>query len=275
MGEHLHEAEGLARTLGDPHRLGWIATFMVSQCLVTGDYDEAVRFGQEALSIARTLGDRAIKVVATTFLGGTHTARGAFADAAAVLERNIALEGDLRHERFGAPVIPSALSGVRLAEVLSEIGRFDEAIAHAEAAVQIAEAADHPLTLYWGVFGLGLAHLRRGDLPRAIRVLEGGLDLCRTWQINILTPFVAATLGAAYALAGRADEGLLAGGGRRRGVPWSPDSQPAGAHSAVRGDDRPRGGADGRGQEPRSRGAGAQPPAGGPGQRGPRPLPRR
>src|SRR5205814_1235867 len=52
MGEHLHEAEVLARTLGDQHRLGRIATFMVVQCLNTGDYNEAVRFGQEALSIA-------------------------------------------------------------------------------------------------------------------------------------------------------------------------------------------------------------------------------
>src|SRR6185369_11505250 len=69
MGEHLHAAEVLARTLGDQHRLARIATFMVVQCLGTGDYDEAVRFGQEALSIGRTLGDRSIEVVATSFLG--------------------------------------------------------------------------------------------------------------------------------------------------------------------------------------------------------------
>ncbi len=40
------------------------------------------------------------------------------------------------------------------------------AIGHAEAAVQIAEAADHPFTLYNGLFDLGRAHLRRGDLRR-------------------------------------------------------------------------------------------------------------
>jgi class 3 adenylate cyclase len=57
MGEHLHEAEGLARTLGDPHRLARIVTFMVSQCRATGDYDGALRFAQEALSLTRTLGD--------------------------------------------------------------------------------------------------------------------------------------------------------------------------------------------------------------------------
>ncbi len=208
MGEHLHEAEVLARTLGDQHRLARIATFMVIQCLITGDYDEAVRFGQEALSIARTLGDGPIEVVATSFLGMTHAVRGEFSAAATFLERNVALEDDLRHERFGAPAIQSALSGAWLADVLSQVGRFDEAIAHAEAAVQIAEEADHPFTLYIGLSDLGLAHFRRGDLPRATRVLERCLDLGRTWQIVVAISAVAATLGAAYALDGRTDEAL-------------------------------------------------------------------
>jgi tetratricopeptide (TPR) repeat protein len=152
-------------------------------------------------------------VVATSFLGRAHAARGEFSDAATLLERNVALEGDQRFERFGAPAIQSALSGASLADVLSELGRFDEAIGHAEAAVQIAEAADHPYTLYFGLFDLGRAHLSRGDLPRATRVLERGLDHCRTWQFVVGTPIVAATLGAAYALAGRADEGGRDGAG--------------------------------------------------------------
>jgi tetratricopeptide (TPR) repeat protein len=208
MGEHLYEAEVLARTLGDQRRLARIATFMVIQCLSSGNYDEAVTFGQEALTIARTLGDRPIEVVATSFLGYTHAARGEFSDAAAFLERNVALEGDLRYERFGAPNIQSVVSGARLADVLSELGRFDEAIKHAEAAVQIAEAADHPFSLFGALSDLGRAHLRRGELSRATRVLERVLDLCRTWQIVIGRPVAAATLGVAYALAGRREEAL-------------------------------------------------------------------
>ena len=208
MGEHFHEAEVLARALGDQHRLARIATFMVIQCLAMGDYDAALRFGQEALSIARTLGDRSIEVVATTFLGMTHMGRGEFRDAAFLLEQNVALESDLRSDRFGPSTITSETSGARLADVLSQLGRFDEAIGHAEAAVRIAEAADYPFALYFGLIALGLAHLRRGDLPRATPVLERGLDLCRTWQIALGAPFLAAALGAAHALAGRADQAL-------------------------------------------------------------------
>jgi len=108
------------------------------------------------------LGDRPIEVVATSQLGFTHLIRGDFSDAAALLERNVALEGDLRFERFGTAVIHSAHSGAWLAEVLSEIGRFDAAIGHAEAAVRICEAADHPYTLSFALFALGFAHHSHG-----------------------------------------------------------------------------------------------------------------
>ena len=123
------------------------------------------------------------------------------------LERNVALEGDLRYERFGAPAIQSALAETLLAEVLSELGRFDEALAHAEAGVCIAEAVDHPFTLSGGLFSLGLVLLRRGELPRATRVLEQCLDLCRTWQFARV-PSATTILGATYVLGGRGDEAL-------------------------------------------------------------------
>jgi tetratricopeptide (TPR) repeat protein len=74
--------------------------------------------------------------------------------------------------------------------------------------VRIAEAADHPFALYRGLIDLGRAHRRRGDLPSATRVLERGLDLCRTWHIVGGSPLVAAALGASYALAGCADKAL-------------------------------------------------------------------
>jgi class 3 adenylate cyclase/tetratricopeptide (TPR) repeat protein len=207
MQEHVQEAEGLARSLGDQHRLARIATFMVIERLSAGDYGEAARFGQEALSIARALGDLSLEILATPPFAMTHIARGRLDEAVASLERNIALEGEARYERFGMPGIISAVWEAWLAEALSQLGRFDEAIRHAEAAVQIAESANHPWTLNVGLFSRGLAHLRRGEVQRASRDLERGVEICRTWQI-FATPGVAAALGVAYTLAGRADEAI-------------------------------------------------------------------
>src|SRR5262249_14787904 len=67
-GDHIKEAEVLARALGDQHRLGQITAFMAITCVIAGDYDAAVGFGQEALAIARTRGDRSVEGLATSFL---------------------------------------------------------------------------------------------------------------------------------------------------------------------------------------------------------------
>jgi tetratricopeptide (TPR) repeat protein len=142
-----------------------------------------------------------------------HIARGALDDALALLEPTIGVEIDLRYERFAMPGIRSAIARGWLSVVLSELGRFDGAIVHGEAAVQIAEEAgsqpwSQPWTLYNALYSLALAHFRRGELARATLELERTLDLCRTWGIVVGTSIVAATLGAAYALGGRTDEAL-------------------------------------------------------------------
>jgi class 3 adenylate cyclase/tetratricopeptide (TPR) repeat protein len=207
--DHLHEAEVLARRLGDQHRIGRIATFMVMQRRITGEYNESLRYGQEALRIARTVGDRSIEVMATSYLATTQHFKGAFSDAVTLVERNVALlKGDLRFERFGTTSIWSAVNEMSLAHTLPELGRFDEAIEHAEAAVRTGEAADYPFTRHVGLHMLGAVHLLRGDFPRAIPFLQQCVDLGRTWQFADQTGNATAALGAAYALTGRTDEAL-------------------------------------------------------------------
>ena len=49
---------------------------------------------------------------------------------------------------------------------------------------------------------------RRGDNDDAIRVLEQGLEVCRTCNVPVWFPRVASDLGLAYARSGRTVEGV-------------------------------------------------------------------
>src|SRR5687767_7281488 len=144
-----------------------------------GDHDRAVESGQYALAVAETLGDVALRVMAQHYLGVAYHILGDHRRAMELLRSNVeSLAGDLLRERFGLPSPPSVLSRAWLARGLAELGAFPEGSAHAEEAVRIAEAVDHPNSLILAYRGVGWLSLRMRNLSRAIPVLEGGLDLC-------------------------------------------------------------------------------------------------
>jgi len=68
---------------------------------------------------------------------------------------------------------------------------------------------DHPRSLIYAYFGIGFLSLRKGDLSRAIPVLERCLDLCRVFNVmSFWFLETASALGCAYACAGRVAEAL-------------------------------------------------------------------
>ena len=75
LGEHgrhlalLGEAEALARALDDRVRLGRVLARMAHVLRLTGDLDGAMAAGQQALDLAVALGDRALQMQASYFLG--------------------------------------------------------------------------------------------------------------------------------------------------------------------------------------------------------------
>jgi tetratricopeptide (TPR) repeat protein len=101
------------------------------------------------------------------------------------------------------------MSRAWLAWSLAELGQFEAGRLPGAEALQMAEAAGHPMSCISACYGLGLLHLRRGDLAQAIPVLEQGLGVCQAWGLHALSFHgVAAFLGAAYVLAGRVTEAL-------------------------------------------------------------------
>jgi tetratricopeptide (TPR) repeat protein len=142
-------------------------------------------------------------------VGTAYRALGDYRRAADCFRRNAAsLKGELVHERFGMTGLPSVMSRTMLVSCLADLGAFDEGTTRGEEAVRMAEAGDHPFSLTQAYFALGSLYLRKGDLSKAIPVLERGLGVCQIANIQTWFSTVAATLGYAFTLADRVTEAL-------------------------------------------------------------------
>jgi class 3 adenylate cyclase/tetratricopeptide (TPR) repeat protein len=204
MLDALREAETLAGALADQRRLGQVSAYLSRHFWLMGDQDRALACGQRTLTIAEALGDFALQITANFYFGVSYHAWGDYRQAVACLRKNVAaLAGDLRRERFGLPYLPSVSSCTYLAWSLAELGMFPEGIARAAEGIQIAEVAEHPFSLVVAYLGSGRVYLNKGDLRQAISVLEHGISLCQTANIQFLFPWIASALGSAYALSGQ------------------------------------------------------------------------
>ena len=205
---YMREAEILARELGDRRRLGLVLADMGARLRNVGDHRRALEASRQALEIAGELRDRDLQIEATYRLAQAHFAGGDLEQATSLfLETAQALADQGAALQAGAlPSFFEAWPHAWLGLSLSHLGRFSEALAHAEQAMQIAERADHPHTLIESHGALGGVSLERGDLDTAQRVFERGLALRRAGSVG--DPNLLSGLGYAYALSGRFSEGL-------------------------------------------------------------------
>jgi tetratricopeptide (TPR) repeat protein len=171
---------------------------------MVGDAPRAHTASRRALASGADLGDIGLQAIASFCLGEAYHALGEYGQAIEVLRENLQLlQGVPRFERFGMGTIVAVAAGTWLAWGLAEQGAFAEGLAFGDEALQIAEAADHPLSVVTASFGVGLLSLRKGDPPKAIPVLERGLRLCQDLEIGGWFVDVAPVLGAAYLQSGR------------------------------------------------------------------------
>jgi tetratricopeptide (TPR) repeat protein len=134
---------------------------------------------------------------------------GNYPKAVEALTRNLVpLDSPVVRERFGSIGLTFANSRNLLALALAERGEFVEAIARCTEAIQIAEAVGHPSSVTVGYRGMGILHLRRGDLHHATLALEHGLEVCQGVDSPPLFHAVRSALGYAYALSGRSAEAI-------------------------------------------------------------------
>jgi len=207
---YLEEAEGLARTLDDPRRLGWVSAYMSGHHLHTGGHvNEVRRFAKTVEAIAERLGDVQLQIAAQYYLSAASRTAGDYRGTEDICRKLMKLLiGQQTHERFALVVSPAVMSRTHLACALAERGVFDEGEAHAQEAILIAETLNHPLSVLWGCLELAYLKTVRGELSQAAHLLERAVDQCREWNITSHTPIVMASLGHVYAWSGRIEEGV-------------------------------------------------------------------
>ncbi|MBK9963299.1 MAG: protein kinase [Saprospiraceae bacterium] len=144
----------------------------------TGDLAGSHRFAEQALVMARRLGDRRREAIALANLGEGAAEGGDPAQAQVLLDEALrifvaigdrACEGDCR---------------VNLGRTLLALGRTDEAVAMLTAAAAMCARASR--VEYEGIARmlLGEAHRTRGDLPAAAAELTAAVDLLRRIDLN-------------------------------------------------------------------------------------------
>jgi class 3 adenylate cyclase/tetratricopeptide (TPR) repeat protein len=208
--KYLQEAEGLARTLDDPRRLGWVSAYMSGHHLHTGGHAREVRtLAQRVQAVAERLDDGPLQIAAHYYLAAAADLSGDYRETERVCRNMIpSLHDQQTREGFGLATYPAVFFRCALARALAQRGVFDEAIAQGDEAVQIAEALDQPFSVVVGCLDLAYLKSVRGEFNQAAGLLERASGLCREWNITSHTPFALATLGHVYAWSGRIGEGI-------------------------------------------------------------------
>ena len=209
IAEHLHAAEALAETLGERQRMVRILDFLNSYYGLAGEPERAIEFGRRALDLTAASENPASNAVTNYYLGVAYKQTGQYSQAIGVLEHGMqSVEGNLRHERLGTALVLSVSCRSHLVQCLAATGRFGEGVLHGEEGVRIAEEANHPASLVHVNCSLGVLFLSKGDLDKAISVLERSLKICHSANIQVYMSLVASRLGSAYANSGRVAEAV-------------------------------------------------------------------
>jgi DNA-binding SARP family transcriptional activator len=205
--ELVRRARSIAESLDDPVRLAWILARLGRSFYAAGQALQVHDLSRRAIALGEDAGDNAPAAYARTVLAEICYFEGNDREGIAVgLENLSKVAHDLRYS-FGQLGLPSVTVRMYLAWSLSRQGEFTDALRYAHEAMRLAQSDDRPYCLSSACLALGIVHLTKGELNKAIPPLEQGLQLNRT-RIRFHRAGFTSMLGQVYAHAGRLDEAL-------------------------------------------------------------------
>jgi predicted ATPase/class 3 adenylate cyclase len=208
--ENYNRVLALAEEVGELPRRFPVLRGLASFHLYRGDFERSADVGRELLELARHQGDDGLEVDAHLVLGGALAFSGEMPAGLGHLDRAIALFDPDRHRPGPLRLGPSAgvVAHTASALLLWVRGRPETAGTRALAAVELAGRLDHPYTLAYALFHVGLLDLWRGEPRRAHERAAGALHVAAEHDYEVWTAVGLVLQGAALAALGRTDEGL-------------------------------------------------------------------
>ena len=217
--ELTREAVPLAKALDDPRRE------VLIQCSVSvcsshmGSSTEAIAHGERAMEIAEALQEPMLRIAARYALGHPHWILGAYRTAIDICQRDVGLAPEEIPARllqsWGAGGFQEALtrfsysfSQTTAASCFAALGEFDHAMLHAERAVKFAQTLDNLFLRAIADSYLGVVHLVKGDLDKALRLAQHWLQTYAAADLPLAQLVLAMNLGEVFNLSGQLDDAL-------------------------------------------------------------------
>jgi tetratricopeptide (TPR) repeat protein len=202
------EAERLAVALGDDHRVARVCTGLAYLLGSEADHHGSIAAGERALVLAARIADPELQTWTSVGMAREYFAIGDYQRgierARAALDTRGAAATSARSRNLPTPVG----SRTWLALCLASRGQFDESVAWATAAVELADKGSPLVAQLWANYTLGRVHCIRGHFAQALASLERAAALLERGPFPIYAPRVLASLGTVYTAGGSPKDGL-------------------------------------------------------------------
>jgi tetratricopeptide (TPR) repeat protein len=203
--ETSHEAEELARGLGDKRQLALVMVGRASLLWWAGTHE--TELVEEALQLANELDDLSLRVTALQAYGDLLRLKGELREASDCYTQVIeSLSGELEMRRLGWSGIPSVMARSNLTWTLVSIGEFERAGHVISRAMEQVRVVRDPYSLVHAYCGQGLYQSAIGEPQAAMGSFEAAYRV--TQRADFFSSFSAVFLAVAYAQGGRPADAL-------------------------------------------------------------------
>ncbi len=204
----------LFEQLGDGPKVASVLSSLHGYYFIRAEYALTLETAEELLHLAQRQPEPDILLAAHYAMGQTLLLTGTFSLSRTYLREGIdghnrQLHANLHSVHTGInPTIIGGGSRSFLAWGLWCQGYPDQSLAWSEAALGLAQEANHPVTMTQSLHLVASMHQRRGELSAARATYEAALDLTAEHGFPFWAASVTIMLGATLAMAGALDHGI-------------------------------------------------------------------